>query len=71
MSLCGVFGVSLGYLLGESERHLVAGEVTLLSAWRALEAPDRELLLSLAASIRKRALSPTEPGAGTPNDAQT
>lgn len=68
ISLCGVFGVTVDYMLGESDRRLDVGAMTLLATWRELQAPDRELLLKLAASVRQR--DPIEPGAGTPSGAQ-
>lgn len=62
-----VFGVSVGYLLGESDRRLDPGAATLLATWDALDPRDRDLLLSVAATFRRRA-SATEPG-GAPSDA--
>lgn len=64
------FGVSVGYLLGESESRLDPGAATLLATWEALNQRDRELLLSVAATFRQRAI-PTEPGDAAPDAALT
>lgn len=62
-----VFGVSVGYLLGESDRPLDPGAATLVATWEVLDARDRELLLSVASTFRQRG-SPTEPTNGGPDD---
>ena len=61
-----VFGVSVGYLLGETEREpLDPGAATLLATWTASGPADRELLLTIAASLRQRVADSTEPTAGS------
>jgi transcriptional regulator with XRE-family HTH domain len=66
------FRVSVGYLLGESERRLDPGAATLLATWEVLDPRDRELLLSVAATFRGRVAPSATEGAGStaaPNDA--
>lgn len=48
-----VFGVSVGYLLGETDRTIDAGAATLLSTWDSASPAARRLLLDLAASLRQ------------------
>jgi HJR/Mrr/RecB family endonuclease len=47
-------------LLGEPEHRLDPGAATLLATWDVLDHRDRELLLSVAATFRRRA-APIEP----------
>lgn len=50
------FGVTVGYLIGESDKKLDPGAATLLATYAAIDGRDRSLLLDFAASLRR---SPT------------
>lgn len=63
-----VFGVSVGYLLGETTRPLDPGAATLLATWDALEKRDRDLLLTVAASFRQRAQPSSDPATAPSTD---
>jgi len=52
--LARYFGVSVGYLLNEADRGRDAGAATLLATWDQLEGPDRDVVLQLALSLRRR-----------------
>lgn len=60
------FGVSVGYLLGEAQRGLDPGAVTLLATWDTLTPRDRKLLLQVAATFRSPTEEPAPPGAAGP-----
>jgi transcriptional regulator with XRE-family HTH domain len=49
------FGVTVGYLLKESDRERDAGAMTLLTTWESLPHADRDVVLQLALSLRRRA----------------
>ena len=56
------FGVTVGYLLRESERPLDSGAMTLVATWNGLtEERDRLLLLRVAATLRPNAASTDTP----------
>lgn len=59
-----VFGVSVGYLLGETDDPLDPGAATVLATWKMLPPADRALLLTVVASFRQRAV-PSAPADGT------
>jgi len=61
-----VFGVSVGYLLGETDDPLDPGAATLLATWHVSDAGDRDLLLTLAAGLRRRAGDSTDPADAAP-----
>jgi len=48
------FGVSVGYLLGETERGLRADAMILLAKYEELEPPDRDAVLQLALTLWRR-----------------
>jgi len=48
------FGVTVGYLLNESDRGRDAGAATLLATWDELLLPDQDVVLQLALSLRRR-----------------
>lgn len=52
VSIAKYFRVSVGYLLGETERHLDPGAATLLATWEQAGARDRAMLLQIAATFR-------------------
>lgn len=52
MKIAKVFGVSVGFLLGEVEKERDAGAATLLATYEMVNERDRGLLLSFAASLR-------------------
>ncbi len=55
------FGVTVGYLLNETDRGRDAGAATLLAIWEELNERDRDLLLDVARTLRTKA---TTGGAG-------
>lgn len=52
------FGVSVGYLLDETERGLDAGAMTLIATWEHLDPADRSVVLTLALNLRRRGDTP-------------
>ena len=48
------FGVSVGYLLHETERGRDAESATLLAAFAELQPPDRDVVLNVALSLLRR-----------------
>lgn len=54
IKIARVFGVTVDYLIGEQKPELDAGAVTLLAAWNVIPVQDRELILTLAGTLRKR-----------------
>lgn len=66
IKIARVFGVNVGYLLGESEQALDSGAATLVATWHELDERDRVLFLQVAAGFRKRAPETSEvPNAGS------
>lgn len=53
IKIARVFGVSVGYLLGENDRQLNAGAASLLSTWATAQPRERKILLDVAASLRQ------------------
>jgi len=55
VTIAKYFGVTVGYLLGETGRTLDAGAMTLLATWDGLQhSPrDRRMLLDIAATFRR------------------
>ncbi len=60
------FGVSVGYLIGESERGRDAGSLALLAAYEELLPPDRAAVLQLALALRRRGPSAADEAPGAP-----
>jgi transcriptional regulator with XRE-family HTH domain len=60
------FGVSVGYLLNESERGRDAETATLLAAFDGLLQPDRAVVLNVALSLKRRGEPATGGLADTP-----
>lgn len=71
MKISRVFGVPVGYLLGEADRQMDAGAASLLSSWAVIALADRPMLLALAASLRQRSDSSATPGEEPDGDAPT
>lgn len=67
IKIARVFGVSVGYLLGETADPLDPGAATLVATWDALKGREREraLLLNVAASFRQLT-APIEPPDAAP-----
>jgi transcriptional regulator with XRE-family HTH domain len=59
------FGVTVGYLLNETDRRRDAATMMLLAAWERLDSKDREATLQLALTLRPR----DEPGGAAPAEA--
>lgn len=53
-----VFGVTVGYLLGESKADENPQRVTLLSVWDELPPPDQGIVLQTAVMLRQRVVAP-------------
>ena len=54
IKLARYFGVSVGYLLNETERGRDAGASTLLAAWESMaDERDRKAILSLALTLKR------------------
>lgn len=61
------FGVSVGYLLNETDRGFDAGAMTLLTTWQALDSGDRDAVLQLALQL-KRGTEGTDDGGSSEPD---
>jgi hypothetical protein len=55
IAMARIFGVSVGYLIGETPTEPDAGAVTLLATYEAASPRDREVLLGTAATLRRAA----------------
>lgn len=67
--LATLFGVPIGYLLGEKETVPDGALLTLRAAWPHLSERDRSVVLSLAVSLRGRTVPSTVAGRGGPKSA--
>lgn len=67
IKIARVFGVSVGYLLGETDDPLDPSGATLLATWHALQPADRTLLSALATALRQRAGSSIDLSTATPD----
>lgn len=62
VKMARVFGVTVGYLLGEAEPDRSEGAATLLATWDAADERDRRMLLQFAATIRRSIGEESPPG---------
>jgi len=69
IKIARVFGVSVGYLLGETDEPLDPAGATLLATWHALHPSDRVLLSALATALRQRVAHPTDLAPAAPDGA--
>lgn len=64
-------GVSVGYLLGETERTLDPGAATLLATYEQMTTRDRQLFLQIAATFRQPNDEAVVPPAGAVPQTET